>query len=106
MTELRDVYENLPEPAGRLAVFPTVYEGHQVLVSVVGDAEGLRYLSKLLAYMADLEIAKQQMPPGERAHVPLFPGRQLIAHSCNVEICRAEAKDTGAVPPYFEERAE
>src|SRR5262249_4344170 len=79
----------------------SIYDGNNVLVSIVGDAEALRYLGDLLHYMAKIEVDKQDMPLGARAHIPLIPGRQLIEHSCEVQICRAEAKGTGEYPAYF-----
>ncbi len=96
-----DRYDNLPKNHGKLSICSTNLNGHGVLVSMVGDSNGLRYLAKVLEYMADVTIAKQDMPDGARAHIPLHPGLQLIPHSCEVQICRAEAKGTGEMPDGF-----
>ena len=97
-----DTYDNIPVPKGNVSIFPSIYEANNVLVSIIGDKEGLLYLAELLKYMAEVNVEQQGMPEGERAHIPLQAGKHLIDHSSEVQICRAEAKGSGDYPDYFE----
>ena len=96
-----DRNDNLPKNTGKLSIFPSIQEGHHFLVTIVGDSEGMRYFARVLDYMADVQVAKQDMPEGARAHIPLHPGLQLIDHLSEVQICRAAAKGSETLAEYF-----
>ena len=100
-----DSYADAPLPDGLVAITVDGEAGKRGQVSITGDRKGLAYLAKLLKYMAKTDVEQRQMPDGARAHIPLRPGVQLIASSCDVEICRAEAKGTGELPPDFLNRS-
>jgi hypothetical protein len=102
MAKYVDSYKNLPKKKGKVA-FQASIENNEIFVAIVGDSKGLRYLADLLNYMADLEIEERNMPDGARAHFVLHSGLQLAKRSCNVELCRAEAKGTGEYPECFDE---
>jgi hypothetical protein len=94
-------YPGVPEHKGLLAITTQIHFGREVSVAIVGDRDGLRYLASILRYFADMDVDKKNLPDGERAHIHLHPGYQLIENSCDVEICRAEAKGTNELPAYF-----
>jgi hypothetical protein len=76
-------------------------------IMVAGDPAGLRSLAKLLSWLADLDQESiPQMPEGERAHVHLYAGSQISADSSELELCRLDAKGTGAFPRGFDGRDE
>jgi hypothetical protein len=102
MANYVDKYVNLPKKKGQVAFVPTIHN-NAAFVQIIGDGKGLRYLADLLNYMADLEIEERNMPEGARAHIQLHPGLQLVKHSCEAEICRAEAKGTGELPDCFDD---
>jgi hypothetical protein len=108
MTTYRGEYPGVPEKKGLLAITAQIHFGREISVAIAGDRDGLRYLAGLLLYFADLDVEQKNLPEGERAHIHLHPGYQLIEKSCDVEVCRAEAKGTGELPTYFkgEKRAE
>jgi hypothetical protein len=82
-----------------LNIYPELYE-YTVAVTIVGDPNGLRYLASILNKLADVNQEKLDIPVGEREHVHLHANEQLGDHSCEVEICRADAKGTGELPDY------
>lgn len=96
--ELTDSYSDVPAHYGTLSIAPTLLNGQVVKVTIMGDSDGMDYLSDLLKYMAELDVELRNMPDGARAHFPLRPGLQLHELSCEVEICRAEAKGSGELP--------
>jgi hypothetical protein len=96
-----DSYPGLPESRGLLSITSESSNGGQPFVRITGDSEGLLYLSQLLHYMSKVDVEKQDMPRGARAHVPLRPRYHLLEGSCEIEVCRAEAKETGELPADF-----
>lgn len=68
-------------------------------VFIGGDPQGLRSLSDLLLWLADInQDADSNLSDGERDHTHLYPGSQLTAQSVNAEVCRLDAKGTGEFP--------
>lgn len=98
---LQDDYSDAPKHRGLLAIVPEIREARNLAVTIIGDSDGLAYLAEMLQYFADLDVEERQMPDGARAHFPLRPGLQIVEYSCDVEICRADAKGTGDYPYYF-----
>ncbi|MBE0537420.1 MAG: hypothetical protein IH624_17290 [Phycisphaerae bacterium] len=90
-----------PEKRGRLDVFPEIAEGSVLKVCIIGDPDGLKYLADLLYYLADFDQSENSDPIGEREHIHLYGELQLGGHSCEVELCRADAKGTGEIPDYM-----
>lgn len=82
------------EPKGILDIYPSVVEGKQPAVIIIGNPDGLRYLAELLHYLADFDQALTDGPKGSREHFHLHAGDQLGQHSCEVELCRVDAKGT------------
>ena len=83
-----------------LDIYPEVIDGNQLTVSIVGDPAGLRRLAKLLVALANTDQNSNNDSVGERAHLHLHRGESLGDHSCEVELCRADAKGTGELPDY------
>ncbi len=72
-------------------------------IVIAGDSAGLRSLAKLLCWLADLDQEPiPRLPEGERAHIHLYAGSQISADSSELELCRLDAKGTGAFPRGFE----
>lgn len=86
---------------GRLDIYPEIVDGSIVTVSIVGDPDGLRSLASLLLKLADVNQNITTSPDGSRFHMHLHPEDQLGCHSCEVELCRADAKGTGELPAYM-----
>jgi hypothetical protein len=91
----------LPENKGRLDIYPEIIDGGSTRVVIIGDPEGFRYLSDVLKILADYNQEGDNSPIGARMHVHLHRQRQLGDHSCEVEVCRADAKGTGEVPDFM-----
>ncbi len=87
-------------PKGILDIYPSVIEGKQPAVTIIGNPDGLRYLAELLHYLADFDQSMTDGPKGSREHFHLHAGDQLGKHSCEVELCRADAKGTGDLPDF------
>jgi hypothetical protein len=96
-------YEKCPRKKGKLCIFPSIEHGKILNVRIVGDRKGLQYLASLANYLADLNLDKLNMPKGGRAHLHLKPELHMGWNSCNVEICRAEAKGTQALPSFMDD---
>jgi hypothetical protein len=62
----------------------------------------LKYLSKLLDYLANYDLNKSQAPDGAREHIHLHRNEQLGDYSCEVELCRADAIGTGELPEFMQ----
>ncbi len=92
-----------PDKEGNICIYPEINEGRFVNVNIIGDPEGLRYLAKLLNYIAGIDQDENNDPIGEREHIHIHPEMQLDEHSCEVEICRADAKGTGEFPDFMKE---
>ena len=90
-----------PENKGKLDIFLKSHEGNTPEVMIIGDPDGLRYLSELLKALADYDQDSRDLPIGEREHVHLHANCQLGKHSCEVEVCRADAKGTGELPEFM-----
>lgn len=87
-----------PPVCGNIEVEPC---GQRIVVA--GDPAGLRSLAELLTWLADLDQESMaHLPEGERAHVHLYPGSQISGNSTELELCRLDAKGTGAFPRGFE----
>ena len=93
--------EHIPVKKGCLDIYPEIHYGQTLSISVIGDPEGLRYLADLLYYLADFNQNDNPDPPGTREHIHLSPECQLGEHSCQVELCRADAKGTGELPDFM-----
>jgi len=79
---------------------------HGILIA--GDPKGLRSLVKLLIRLADVDQdTMKYMPDGERCHVHLHANEpvkslnSLTRFSKETEICRLDAKKTGAFPNKY-----
>ncbi|MHC4541833.1 MAG: Imm32 family immunity protein [Planctomycetota bacterium] len=90
-----------PENKGKLDIYPRIDEGDSLSVTIMGDPNGLRYLSEILRTLADFDQESDNSPAGEREHIHLHRQCQLGEHSCEVEICRADAKGTGELPDFM-----
>jgi hypothetical protein len=91
----------IPENKGKLDIFLKTHEDNTPEVMIIGDPDGLRYLSELLKALADYDQDSRNLPIGEREHVHLHANCQLGKHSCEVEVCRADAKGTGELPEFM-----
>lgn len=90
-----------PDKRGKITLFPEYLRGGMIGVKIVGTPEGLRYLAEILNWLADYDQEGSELPDGEREHIHLHPIDQLEEeYSCEVEICRADAKGTGELSPY------
>lgn len=92
---------NYPEKVGNIDIFPEIHDGRIVTISIVGDPKGLKYLAEVLNYIADFDQEENEDPEGSREHLHLHPDEQLGWHSCEVEICRADAKGIGELPKFM-----
>ena len=91
----------LPENKGKLDIYSKTHEDNIQEVIIIGNPDGLRYLSGLLKALADYDQDSRDLPKGEREHVHLHRNCQLGKHSCEVEVCRADAKGTGELPEFM-----
>ena len=93
---------NLPERRGKLDIYPQIDKGAYPSITIIGDPHGLHYLSELLTILADRDQeSNDDLPQGEREHIHLYREYQLGGHSCEVEVCRADAKGTGELPDFM-----
>ncbi|MHC4172631.1 MAG: Imm32 family immunity protein [Planctomycetota bacterium] len=90
-----------PDKSGNIDIYPKIEEGHFVSVTIIGDPKGLKYLAEFLNWLADRDQEENETPAGSREHIHLHANKQLGAHSCEVEICRADAKGTGRLPEFM-----
>jgi hypothetical protein len=87
---------------GKLAIYPEITDGNILSIAIVGDPAGLRRLAKMVLDLANMDQEKaKEIPIGEREHIHLHARAQLHWHSCEVEICRADAKGTGELPDFM-----
>ncbi len=91
----------IPKKKGKLDIYPEIYGGSALNVRICGDPDGLRYLAQLLTNLANYDQNCDNAPDGSREHVHLHKQCQLGDYSCEVEICRADAKGTGALPDFM-----
>ena len=91
----------IPENKGKLDIFLKNDDNDVQEVMIIGDPDGLRYLSVLLKVLADYDQDSRNLPIGEREHVHLHANCQLGKYSCEVEVCRADAKGTGELPDFM-----
>lgn len=91
----------LPKPKGNLDIFPQIQYGRYVSVTIIGDPNGLRHLAALLTKVADADQDQVRAPEGSRLHIHVHPDQHLGSNSCEVEICRADAKGTGELPEFM-----
>jgi hypothetical protein len=91
----------LPENKGKLDIFLKNDEDDAPEIMIIGNPDGLRYLSELLKSLADYDQDRRNLPKGEREHIHLHANYQLGRHSCEVEVCRADAKGTGELPEFM-----
>lgn len=91
----------LPKSKGRIEIFPAIHHGNVPSVTIIGDPAGLRHLAELLHAVADADQSQTPAPPGTREHIHLHPQQHLGSHSCEVEICRADAKGTKGLPEFM-----
>jgi hypothetical protein len=92
---------NYPEKSGNIDIYPQIIDANQVAVTIMGDKEGLRYLASLLNWMADFDQESNADPDGTREHIHLHRETQLGCFSCEVSLCRADAKGTGELPDFM-----
>lgn len=85
----------------KLDIYPEIHNGNCVTISIIGNPKGLKTLAKLLVDLADLDQEASDDPEGTREHVHIHPNSVLGNNSCEVEICRADAKGTGAFPEFM-----
>ena len=93
----------LPENKGRLDIYPGITDGDGVGVDIIGDPDGLRYLSDVLRALAGYDQDSDNAPVGTREHVHLHRECQLGGHSCEVVVSRADAKGTGELPDFMKQ---
>ena len=91
----------LPESKGRLDIYQEVDKDGSPSVVIMGDPDGLHYLSEALKVLADYDQNRDSSPVGARVHIHLHRQCQLGRNSCEVEICRADAKRTGDLPEFM-----
>jgi hypothetical protein len=91
----------LPENNGKLDICSDIVEDNVTTVTIIGDPDGLRYLSELLQALADYDQDSRNSPKGTREHVHLHAKCQLGKHSCEVSVCRADAKGTEELPEFM-----
>ena len=91
-----------PKKQGKIDIYPQIIDGNLVTISIIGDPDGLRYMARLLDYLADYDQEKSQDPIGTREHIHLHRNEQLGDYSCEVELCRADAKGTGELPEFMQ----
>jgi hypothetical protein len=86
-----------------LVICPEILCGNKIKINITGNPKGLLYLAKLLTDLANVDQEKvEYLSVGDREHSHLCPSYQLNEYSCEVEICRADAKGTGEYPKCFE----
>ena len=90
-----------PNREGVVDIHPIIIEANSIGVVIIGDKKGLKYLAKLLEWMADFDQDQNDDLVGTRQHIHLHAHEQLGNYSCEVEICRADAKGTGELPDYM-----
>ncbi len=91
----------LPENKGKLDIYSKTDEDNIPEVIIIGDPDGLRYLSGVLKELADYDQDSRNSPEGTREHVHLHKKCQLGKQSCEVEVCRADTKGTGELPDFM-----
>ena len=91
----------LPQNKGKLDIYQETDEDGSSSVVIMGDPDGLRYLSETLKALADHDQENDGSPKGEREHVHLHRKCQLGNNSCEVMISRADAKGTGELPDFM-----
>ena len=96
--EIVETNLKLPENKGRLDICPEIHCGDCLSVTIMGDPDGLRYLSDVLRALADYDQDSDGSPVGTREHIHLHRKCQLGEHSCEVLVSRADAKGTGELP--------
>jgi len=85
-----------------LEIYPEILYGNKIKINIVGNPKGLLYLAGLLTELANVDQEKvEDLPVGDREHTHLYSLNDLNEHSCEVEICRADAKGTGEYPEYL-----
>ena len=92
-----------PDNKGKLEIYPEISDGDSLSVTIMGDPNGLRYLSDVLKILADYDQESDNSPIGARMHVHLHRQYQLGEHSCEVEVCRADAKGTDELPDFMKQ---
>jgi len=90
-----------PEKSGNVDIFSVIDEMNLVTVTIIADPDGLRYLAEIMRILADMDLAASECPIGTREHLHLHANCQLGARSCEVEICRADARGTGELPEFM-----
>jgi hypothetical protein len=75
-------------------------------IFIGGDPNGLRSLAQVLLWLADVDQNARPMPDGERCHVHLHAKdaegfNSLSPFSEETQLCRLDAKGTGALPPRY-----
>ena len=99
---MSDFFKHLPAIQGKLEIYHYLINENQEKIAVIGDPEGLRSLSEMIRFLADWDQDLSGIPIGEREHIHIRPGTELGKRSCEVEICRADAKGTGKYPAFME----
>ena len=102
MTDISIISKTADDKFGKLNIYPKV-EGDRCEVVIIGDPDGLRYLARLLSTIADFDQNTSDAPSGSREHTHLVPETHLGYYSTPVEICRADAKETGEFPDYMDD---
>ena len=92
-----------PTPKGKLAIYPKIVYGRSCEIEIVGDPEGLLYLSGLLRQLAEMNQDDMPIPNGAYAHLHIRPECELAYHSTEVTLSRADAKGTGMLLELFDD---
>lgn len=90
-----------PKKKGNIDIFPQIEDANAISIVIIGDPDGLRYLSSIFLNLADYDQEASQAPSGSREHIHLHVDIQLGNHSCEVEVCRADAKGTHELPEFM-----
>ena len=94
-------FTKYPKKEGNIDIFPQIQDGNSVSIVIIGDPDGLRYLANLFLTLSDYDQEVSQAPSGSREHIHLHVSSQLGNHSCEVEVCRADAKGTQELPEFM-----
>ncbi len=84
-----------------LEIFPQISYGSELLIRILGNKKGLKFLAEQLLEVAEFNPqSDNSIPDGERYHKHLNLRLQK-EHSVDVEICQAEAKGTKELPSFL-----
>ena len=95
-------FAEYPKKRGKIDIFPNIINADSISITIIGNPDGLKYLARLLDFVANFDLEKSQAPSGSREHIHIHRGEQLGDYSCEVELCRADARGTGELPEFMQ----